>query len=289
MNADTRGGTAAALGDRIVCAGTLASITCFNVSSLILDGYGEQTDTTSVLGNDAVITARILHARTLPASCLLLNPTTGDLAALADAEPGLPVQSAMTRPGAVTTSAVLQAADGRRYWLLPPSPPLTRPSGLPAPRALAGALLYLDLYDELEETVLPWLTAARPSLAGLVVNLSGSRHRAKATRLAALSPSLVQASLPRAVSAQALAQAAGKLRALTAAQHVIVSAGPHGFALCDRCGTYQHTPIRQVSGAALGAGAALSAGACAALLHGQHGHDLADHAAASVTAYLERT
>ncbi|MFI0354260.1 hypothetical protein [Actinomadura sp. 9N407] len=271
------------IGDQtIVCAGTLSAITCYRVASLLLDGYGEHAEAMTLLGNDAVIVARLLHAAREPVSCLLIGPTDGDERALGDAAPGLEVRTAGRRSGPVTRSATLEATDGRRYWLLPPAPPTPDPSPLPPP--VAGAWVYVDLYDELEDTVIAWLARWAPSR--LVVNLSGSRHSAKSARLAPFHPLLIQASLPHTYPAAALEGAARKLRSAASASYTLVSAGPGGFALAGPAGSWQRRPQQIVTGTALGSGAALSAGAVAGLAHGADGADLADAAADSVAAYL---
>ncbi|MBE1530370.1 hypothetical protein [Actinomadura algeriensis] len=270
---------------KIVCAGTLSYITCYNIASLPPCGYGEHAHTTALLGNDAVIAARLLHAASEQVSCLLLDPTEGDIDALRQATPGMEVRAAGRRPGPVTRSAALQDAAGQRYWLLPPTPAAPKPP-FPPPAA-AEALLYIDLYDELEEPVLALLAEWAPNR--LIINLSGSRHSAKSARLAALRPLLVQASLPNAAAPAALTGAARKLRSTAHASYALVSAGSCGFTLAGADGTWLRTPVRIVSGAALGAGAALAAGALASLAHGIGGAELADAAARGAAAYLAGT
>ncbi|MEU8804761.1 hypothetical protein [Spirillospora sp. NPDC048819] len=266
----------------IVCAGTLSAITCHSVDSLVLHGYGEHADTTTLLGNDAVIAARLLHTSGEPVSCLLIDPTEADVDALRKAAPGLRVRATGRRSGPVTRSAVLQTSDGQRYWLLPPIP--TTPGPLSVEPDTARTLLYVDLYDEVEEAVFTWLAASTPSR--LTVNLSGSRRDTKAARLAPLRPLLVQASLPYAASPAALQGAAHKLRSMAYATYAVVSAGPRGFTLTGPDGTWHRTPGRIITGPALGAGAALSAGLLAGLAHGASGADLVDTANNRVTAHL---
>jgi hypothetical protein len=135
----------------IVCAGTLARITCYNIRSLTLVGYGEPTASCTMLGNDAVIAARLLHSAGTPAACLLLGPSRDDVAVLQAEEPGLTVVTAGLRSGPVTASAVLQAADGSRYWLLPPHP--TGNHSLPVPETATIPLVYADMYDEIEDAI----------------------------------------------------------------------------------------------------------------------------------------
>jgi hypothetical protein len=268
----------------IVCAGTLSQITCYCVRSLDLDGYGEPAAAYTMPGNDAVVAARLLRAAGTPAACLLLGPTDSDVAALLAAEPSLPVLTAGLRPGSLTTSAVLQAADGHRYWLLPPRHPGDIP--LPEPESATGALVYADMYDELEDAVTGWLATVRPS--GLIINLSDSRHTEKAARLAPLRPLLVQAAVPHATSGRAIARTARELRKLACAQYVLVSAGPRGFTLAGPAGqTWTRMPPRPAREPVLGAGAALSAGILHALAHRSDGGLVADIASDWAAAYLK--
>jgi len=266
----------------IVCAGTLSQVTCYYVRSLTLEGYGEPVTSRTVLGNDAVMVGRLLSAAGTPAACLLLSPSNSDVALLRATAPDLTVLTAGLRQGMVTTSSVLQAADGRRYWLLPPAQPGT----MPTPRTVIGPLVYADMYDEFEDTMIAWLTAARPS--GLIVNLSGSRHREKAARLAPLRPLLVQAATSHVRSGTAVPQAARELQSLARAEHALLSAGPLGFALTgpgEQIWTRApEVPLSPAPG--LGAGAAVSAGLLHGLAHGLNAGALADTACDWAESYL---
>lgn len=289
-------------GRPIVCVGTFAEIGCFRVASLALDGYGERARATSMLGNDAFIASQLLHASGEPVQCLLIKPTRSDVRVARDFVPGLRIQALGQRSGTLTKSAVLQAPDGQRYWLLPPASGGTLPP--PPPSALGkDVLLYVDMYDELETALIAWLmraltpipTAGRAGalqtdhgIGRLVANLSASRQSEKATRLAPFSPLLVQASFPHALSSAALAEEARRLRAMACATYALVTGGAHGFSLAGPDDEeWTRHPTRTFGGAALGAGAAVSAGLLYGLAQDVRGSELADMAGKWVATYLQ--
>jgi hypothetical protein len=271
--------------ERITVVGTFAVTELLGIEDSGLTGYGQQLrNVDQVVGNDAVIVARLSAMRGLRVTCILLNPTVSDLELARNDLPTVVVRAITPVSGGLSRSWALERADGSRHWLF---------SRLPEP---VGAMdvpstdyLYLDAYPEL----LSYLTAALPAdlgrlvragvasvdsrIAGddgapetrVFVNLSANELAARAARVAALRPCVVQASGHTACSTlEEAAILARKLAALSGADFSAVTLGAEGAALATSSSVMtSQAPVR-LPGRILGAGATFSACLLSALVDG---------------------
>lgn len=256
----------------IACVGTFAYVTSYRVNGLVLAGYGETVDTHTMIGNDAVIVARLLARRGLHVRCILVDPTVADIGivkSLAPPNMDVDVDSTDMRAGCATTAAVLQTDHGDRYWLLPQPPGLDRRRSI---QLADSRLVYADLYDELESWLISQLTQLGTGVH-LIINLSGSGHTRKAQLICKLRPFVVQASVRSPVTPTELTDTAKRLRVAAGAECAVVTAGACGASLsiASDCYFSVSTNISQIMH--LGAGAAFTAGLVEAVIEGDSWHD----------------
>lgn len=234
---------------RVDLVGTVAQVT----RSLSLSSVGTSRVVEEVLGNDAVIVARILDSAGDACTLYVINPTMADLVVLQKNIPSVKIVPVGEEEAtAVTTSTCVEDSRGRRSWTLSRTPALH--DAIPA---LVAHRIYVDLYQEFDGA---WMDLVVQPAAFVLANLSQRSVESLPAKLPSR-VNLVQLSSPQQEVDCAVALSAEASRRYRCA--AIATLGRGGAVLTDPAAGgisrfFPTTPVGKID--PLGVGAVFSAG-----------------------------